>query len=378
MDETEALVALAHIPHLGAIKIRVLIQQLGSACAALQVNPSEIAHWPGFGEKVIRGLRNWRNDDAWKRDMELAHQHHVSIISYSHAQFPKRLLELHDCPVLLYIKGTLKPCDLQSIAVVGTRHMSIYGYEMAKKISEELAGVGYTVVSGLARGIDTAAHRAALAKGRTIAIIGSGLADVYPRENISLSETIVQSGALISEFPMTTPPDRQNFPQRNRLVSGMTLGTLLIEAPLKSGAMITMYKALDQKRPLFALPGRVDNENFQGNHLLIKKGVAQLVENAQDITHHYEDLFASQGQNFSHAAQLSNLSLHRSANCDRPPLDQEEEHFLKQMPSEEISMEEIVQRTQIPVMKLNVLLMSLVLKRVIKEFPGKMYKKLIP
>jgi len=254
--------------------------------------------------------------------------------------------------------------DQNGIAVIGTRQATLYGLEMAKKIAEDLAAVGFTVISGLARGIDTAAHAGALhaRKGRTIAVIGSGLTNVYPRENIELSEAVANQGALISEFPMETPPDRQNFPQRNRIVSGMTMATVLIEAPLQSGAMITVEKALMQKRQVFALPGRADHENFRGNHQLLKQGKAHLVENADDIINSFNDLFRRCGPSIPE----------QKPQCGMNP---EERLFLSQLPNHEISVEEIVQLTKLPVMRINILLMGLLLKKAVREFPGKIYKK---
>lgn len=366
ISELEALLILTGIPLLGSIKIRLLLQRFGSALAVLEADPGEIAELPGVGPKLLLELTKWRQDSSWKKNLELAARYEVEIIPYTSPLYPKRLLEIVDLPILLYVKGEIKNCDQRSIAIVGTRHASIYGNEMAEKIARELAEAGFTVVSGLARGIDTSAHRGALHAGRTIGVIGSGLADIYPTENIELARAIVAKGAIISEFAMATPPDRQNFPQRNRIVSGMTMATLLVEAPIKSGAMITMDKAQMQKRPLFALCGRVDDENFKGNHLLIKSGQAQLVESAHDLIENFSDLF-------SH----SSLPPKAKPLLESSLLEKEEFEFLKKLPTQEISVDEIVNLTKLPVMKVNVLVMSLVLKKALKEFPGRIYKKLL-
>lgn len=362
LTERDALVILTSIPYLGSIKIRILIHHFGSALAALHADPEMIAELPDFGPKIMQGWNRWRSDKSWRQNLELAERYEAEIIPYTSEHYPKRLLEIPDHPVLLYVKGKITAADQRSIAVVGTRQASIYGNEMAEKMSYDLAAAGFTVVSGLARGIDTAAHYGALRSGRTIAVIGSGLADIYPQENVQLAKAIADKGALISEFPMATPPDRQNFPQRNRIVSGMTLGTLLIEAPQKSGAMITMDRAAMYKRKLFALPGRADSEGFRGNHYLIKNGQAQLVENAQDVINSFDNLFSLAG-------------------C-KPPvkspifqLENEEREFLRQLPSHELSIDEMMQITKLPVMKINVLLMSLILKKAVKEFAGRIYKK---
>lgn len=361
MKEEEALVRLASIPHLGSIKIRLLIQRFGTAAKALQADLAEIRELPGFGEKILENWQNENYEEECHANLKLVAKWGAKIIPYTSPEYPQRLLEIPDYPILLYVKGNPAILNSRSIAIVGTRQSSIYGNEMAEKISQELASWGFVVVSGLARGIDTAAHRGALRGGKTIAVIGSGLADIYPQENKPLAQAIAENGALVSEFPMNTPPDRQNFPQRNRIVSGMTLGTVLVEAPKKSGAMITMERAATQKRRLFALPGRADQENFRGNHFLIKTGQAQLIESAEEIAKSFDDLFSLAGQ----PAPVT----------QKVPLEVEEEKFLQQLPVAEISFDEMMRVTQLPVHKLNVLLMSLIVKKMIKEFPGKVYKK---
>lgn len=341
LSELQALVILASTPSLGSARIRQLVTRFGSALAVLEANPAEIG-------------TEWKENSTWKRTLDLAEEHEVEVISYTSTSYPKRLLELNNFPILLYVKGSIQPEDSRSIAVVGTRHASIYGKEMAYKISNDLAAAGYTVVSGLARGIDTAAHAGALTAGRTIAVIGSGLADIYPRENLFLAKSIAEKGAVISEFPMATPPDRQNFPQRNRIVSGMTLGTLLIEAPYKSGAMITIEKAIDQKRRVFVLPGRADNENFKGNHSLLKNGKGQLIENAGDIINSFHDLFGQYQEN------------EKATKVLRPLGSLEEEAFLSKLPTHEVSIDDMVHLTKLPVMKVNIMITRLVLKKLLK------------
>lgn len=363
IGDLEALVVLSSFPQMGSVRIRQLIKHFGSALAALDADPASIAAMKDFGPRLSQSWKGWKQDKAWQRNLELVERHNAHIIDYTNPKYPKRLLEISDHPVLLYVQGDFLPCDSHSIAVVGTRNASIYGNEVAERISQDLAAAGFTVVSGLARGVDTSAHKGALKGGRTIAVIGSGLSDIYPQENTTLAKAIANKGVLISEFPMATPPDRQNFPQRNRIVSGMTLGTLLIEAPVRSGAMITIDRALSQKRRVFALPGRVDSENFRGNHHLIKSGQAQLVENASDIIDSFSSLFG--------------LKTVGSATVSSPKIlvSSEEELFLRQLNDQEISIDHMVQITKLPVMKVNVLVTSLVLKKVLKEFPGKVYKK---
>lgn len=360
LEELEALLILSSLPHLGSVKIRLLMQHYGSASAALQAPLVELEAFPGFGPKILQGWKMGLEEKQWKQNLILAERLQAQLIPFTSPHYPKRLLEIVDYPLVLYVQGTLLKEDQRCLAVVGTRQASIYGQEMAKQLSRELAHAGFTVVSGLARGIDAVAHQGALEKGRTIAVLGSGLACLYPSENVALAGAIRQQGALISEFAMATPPDRQNFPQRNRIVSGMTLGTILIEAPQQSGAMLTVERALNQGRPVFALPGRVDQDTFKGNHALIKEGKAELVENVQDILKNFTDC---------------SLPLVFKSVRQTVPLEKEEEELLRQMPTQETSIEELVTRIQWPIPKLNALLMSLVLKKIVKEYPGKIYKK---
>ncbi len=362
MEELEALLVLTGMPYLGSIKIRLLIQHFGTALRAVQAPYQELGHLPGFGPKILESWNESLKNQAWKKNLALVEQYDANLITYRDPLYPKRLLELADFPIILYIKGTFTKHDQQrSLAIVGTRHATLYGLEMAKKISHELARAGFTIISGLARGIDTAAHQGALEAGRTVAVLGSGLANIYPAENRELAQAMMQQGAVISEFPMLAAPDRTHFPQRNRIVSGMTMGTILIEAPQKSGAILTAGNANDQGRPVFALPGRVDIENFKGNHSLIKKNKALLIENSQDVINFFDDL----------------VPLSKPVTKMEPIFLEKEEAFLVQhLTQEEFSLADIQNRIHYPIQKINVLLMSLVLKKVIKEYPGKIYKKI--
>jgi DNA processing protein len=361
LNEFEALCLLTTIPQLGSIKIRLLITQFGSALEAVQADANSIVELPGFGPKFAKSWDKVRNSNQWRETLHLCHQEGIEVIPYTSPKYPKRLLEIVDHPILLYVKGAILKEDQRSLAVIGTRQATIYGIEMARKISAELTRYGFTIVSGLARGIDAAAHEGALLGGRTLGVIGSGLANIYPREHVILGNQVIERGALISEFPPLTPPDRQTFPQRNRIVSGMTQGTILIEAPEKSGAMITVQKAMSQDRPIFALPGRADISSFRGNHYLIKNGYARLIENAEDIANQFDQLLP-----VDRSPAMAGLQI---------ALEPEERELLNMLPLEEQSVEQIHSLSKLPIAKLNVLLMSLVLKKGIKVFPGRVYKK---
>lgn len=360
LTELEALTILSGAPLLGSIKIKKLIDYFGSALIAMN-HSKQWNEIPLLKNYPLSKWNSWYEKGLWLENLELADRMQVKILSYKDPSYPKMLLEIPDHPILLYLKGTFSNNDQNSLAIVGTRNASIYGKEMAESLASNLSKMGFTIVSGLARGIDTKAHEGALKSGRTIAVIGSGLSNIYPRENYMLAQKICESGALISEFPMNTPPDRQNFPQRNRIVSGLSLGSILIEAPAKSGAMNTMERAFSQGKKLFAIPGRVDQESFQGNLLLIKKNQAHLIQNAQDVAYH----------------------LNKSYNYDESPekikilLDKNEENFLSLLPKEELSIDKIECLSNLSIKEINILLVSLMLKKAIKEYPGKIYKRLI-
>ena len=361
LEELEALIFLNSLPQLGSIKIRSLMRHFGSAVLALKAPLEEIAALPGFGPRLLQSWKTGLEKKVWEEELKLAERSRVAIIPFTSPYYPKRLLDTSDFPILLYIQGSLLKEDARCLAVVGTRQASIYGLEIAKTISRELASAGFTIVSGLARGVDTAAHQGALQGGRTCAVLGSGLSRLYPQENTSMAEVIKQQGALISEFSMAAPPNRHHFPQRNRIVSGLSLGTIVIEAPLKSGAMLTAERAVSQGRPAFALPGRSDQETHRGNHQLIKEGKAKLIENGRDILQFFD------------ACPLPQAF----ASFEKPhtALEKDEAELLKKMPIQEASVEELAMHVQWPIGKLNGLLMSLVLKKMIKEYPGKIYKK---
>jgi DNA processing protein len=274
------------------------------------------------------------------------------------ADYPQAFRELKDPPPVIYVRGKW-PLQLErTIGIVGTRQCTLYGQEMAERIGREAAACGYVVVSGLARGIDTAAHVGAMKTGTTIAVIGSGLNHIYPKENEGLAKQIT----VISEFPMDAGPQKHHFPKRNRLVSALSKGLLLAEAPIKSGAMITMEMAEKAGRVCFCLPGRADIESFRGNHFLIKKGKAILVENWGEMLSILEPGQVAYRQ--------------KETQRDFFGLDEEEQKLLSFLSSEEISIEHLAAKTSLPVSKLSSLLMGLVLKQVIRELPGKYYMRI--
>lgn len=361
MEDLEAVLILTHFPKLHSNQIRKLIAHFGSASGVLSGSKDHFSQIAGNVESA-QHLDHWQKDENWRTDLDLIAKSDVELIPYWDARYPESLKLLDDHPAILYVKGDLLPSDQQAVAIVGTRMCTLYGKESAETFGENCAGSGLTVISGLARGIDTHAHIGALKAGRTIAVLGSGLGHIYPSENEGLAAKISRQGAVVSEFPMNTIPAKHHFPKRNRLVCALAQGVFLVEAPLKSGAMITMNLALSQKKSCFALPGRVDIESFRGNHHLIKTQKAHLVENAHEILsalHH--------GHARSPATKEQQSSLF--------DLDQDEQQLMDLFPSHEICLEELSLLSNFSVAKLCSLLMGLVLKQKIREFPGKFFKK---
>lgn len=366
MNDVEALIAFSCTPGIGPSRLNQLLIHYGSLQGIVASSPEQWAHLAGFGPKIVE---NWKQVGAcapWKHEIKLAEKHGVQLIPYTSPLYPARLKELADFPLILYVKGSLLKEEEKSVAIVGTRQPTFYGSQMAHKFGEEMAAAGYSVISGLARGIDTAAHSGALKGGRTLAILGSGLNWIYPKENYRLAETIAENGALVSEYGMETPPTRAAFPRRNRMISGMSQATLLIEAPLKSGAVLTAELAKQQKRPLFVLPGRADQEHFRGNHLLIKKG-AQLIENSAELIEALGGTVSSNKE--KHAGS------DRSGVSGDFGFSQEEGVVMKLLSKDELSLEQIALQTALPIQLLAGVLMGLVLKGRIEEYPGHLYKK---
>lgn len=260
-----------------------LLAVFGSPQQVLDARRSQLEAVPGIGPKLAKAVSEARSAIDLDAELDRVAEHGARLLFDTDIAYPPLLREIEDPPALLYLRGTIEPADRFAVAMVGTRHATRYGEEQARRLASELAAAGVTVVSGLARGIDTEAHRGALAAGgRTLAVLGGGLAKFYPPENRKLAAEITQAGAVMSEFSMATTPNQGTFPQRNRVISGLSLGVVVIEAPPKSGSLITAQMALEQGREVFALPGPVDSAVSRGCHQLIREG-AKLVESADDI-----------------------------------------------------------------------------------------------
>jgi len=368
----ESLIILNALPNVGSVKIRLLIERFGSADAALSASEVDLGRVPGIGEQIARDIAHWREHLADPvKELEAVAAAGLQLVSYYDHAYPANLKQIYDPPMVLYVKGTLEERDKHAIAIVGSRRATNYGRTTASRLARDLAANGFTVVSGLALGIDTAAHIGALdGGGRTIGVLGSGFASFYPPENRELAEQVAESGAVVSEFYMECRPTKTNFPIRNRVISGLTLGTVVAEAPANSGAIITAMHALSQNRQVFAVPGRVDAPTFKGNHRLIKEG-AKLVESTEDVLSEFDYLFP-QGELRATKAQPSS----NAAAGPRPRLEGHEAAVYELLSGEERHIEELVQGCDLPPGEVSVALLSLEMKHLVKQLPGKYYVRL--
>ncbi len=272
----EALITLNLIPGLGSMRIQALLEYFGSAELVLHASRNMLANVPRIGPKIAAAIADWRNCTNARAEIECAEQFGVRIITLQDAEYPQFLRRMSDPPIVLYVRGNLLQADSdRSVAIVGTRQASPYGNTTARRFGRELADAGCTIISGLARGIDTAAHWGALdAGGRTIAVLGFGMAGIYPEENSLLADCICDGhGAIVSEFPMYMRPSKATFPQRNRIVAAWSRATLVVEAPQRSGSLHTATMAgADYGNRVFAIPGPINQISFSGCHALIRDG----------------------------------------------------------------------------------------------------------
>ena len=278
------LLCLASVPRLGSVRIQRLVKALGSPGAVLRSSPERLVRTCGIEPSLAAAITRQRAASGARDQIRRAARCGARIITLWDSGYPERLKTVADAPLLLYVMGTMPERDRLALAVVGTRSPSPYGVWASEFLSRELARRNITVVSGLARGIDTVAHRSSLeAGGTTVAVLGSGLDVPYPRENAALASAIARSGAVVSEFPMGTRPCPQNFPRRNRIISGLSLGCIVVESGVRGGAMITASYASKQNRALFAVPGSIAVLSSAGPHALIRDGRAKLVSSVDDV-----------------------------------------------------------------------------------------------
>jgi len=366
MDSREAFIALNLIDHVGPVRARQLLQHFGEAPKILAASKSALLRVGNIGDETAGAISNWEKTIDLAGELKRITDFGCHVLISSDDNYPASLREIYDPPLVLYVKGELTAGDKNAVAMVGSRQTTHYGVESARKLAYQLAYVGVTVVSGGARGIDTAAHQGALsAKGRTIAVLGTGINLVTPPENAELFGRIAENGAVVTQFPFNRPADKQSFPIRNRIVAGMTLGTVVVEADLHSGALITSNFATEYGRQVFAVPGRIDSPRSKGCHDLIKKG-AKLCEGVEDILSEFEYLFPPSNKRPSPGDTGILPALELSAN---------EQRIYDTLDGEERSIDEIIRQSGLPSSAVSVALFSLEMKRIVKQLPGKVFMK---
>jgi DNA processing protein len=353
-----------------------LIEHFRSADRALGASVSELAKIDGIGFKTAEQIAVSRGKFDADAELELAEKLGVWIIHLADERYPSVLKQIYDPPPVLYVKGSLARQDNLAISIVGSRRCSLYGQEQASRLAHFLSSAGFTICSGMARGIDTAAHQGALsASGRTIAVQGCGLARIFPPENKRLFELIAESGACISELPLQYEPLSENFPPRNRIIAGLSLGTIIIEAGLRSGALITARAALESDREVMAVPGKIDSPLSKGCHQLIKQG-AKLVESIEDVM---EALGYIGEQLQSHATAAAAKA---SEKVETPLFDPgqfklsgDERAIYDSLSKEPLHVDQIIAETNLAPGSINAGLISLRLKGLIKQLPGNLFLK---
>ncbi len=366
MEAKEALIALNMIEHVGPVRVRHLLDHFGTAPAILVATREQLGRVQGIGDETANAIAGWETDVDLTAELRRIREFGCHVLTQEDNAYPSSLREIYDPPTVLYVRGEIQSVDHRGVAIVGSRLTTPYGMDCGRKFAMQLAFAGVTVVSGGARGIDTAAHQGALkAGGRTIAVLGTGINIVFPHENAALFEQIAACGAVVTQFPFNRPPDKQSFPIRNRIVAGMTLGTLVVEANLTSGALITANMAVDCGRQVFAVPGRVDSPRSKGCHELIKKG-AKLCETVEDILSEFEYLFPPRN-----ARQIQNEGAFVT-----PLLNELEQKIFDELGQEEMGMEEIILKTGLTTGTVASTLLNLEIKRLIRQVPGKRFLRL--
>jgi DNA processing protein len=361
----EATLRLHLADGVGALTFRKLIEAFGSPAAALDAGQAGWRSVQGIGEKTAAAIKAV-TDEQVRDELELADRAGVRILTAGDAEFPEALRNIHDCPVVLYVRGRLDRNDAVALGIVGSRRCTYYGLEQAERFGGLLARAGFTVVSGGARGIDTAAHRGALAAGgRTLAVMGCGLSKTYPPENADLFEQIIAEdrGALVSELPMAVGVQSRNFPLRNRIISGLTLGTLVVEAARKSGAMITAREAIEQGREVFAIPGRIDSVMSQGTNYIIGSGSAKLVQDLDDIL----DGLGEVGRTLIEPAPTDDERLTAAV------LNPRERSLVTALKEREKSLDELVRETRLDASAVISTLTMLAIRGIVAQRPGAVF-----
>lgn len=357
----EAEVRLALVSGVGPRIRQALRERFGTAAASLAAPLSELREVEGVGPKVARSIAEARTEVDAAEEIAYCRANGIDLILDTSAAYPHSLKQITDPPGILFVRGTLLPEDALAVAIVGTRHCTHYGTRQAERLGYTLAQAGFTIVSGLARGIDAAAHRGAIqAGGRTIAVLAGSLVEVYPPEHQTLAAEIVERGAVLCEAPPRAPPTKGIFPQRNRIISGLSLGVLVVEAPQASGSLNTAKHAVEQNREVFAVPGPIDSRASQGCHRLLRDG-AVLVETADDVLEALgplEKLIPRPAGEpaLSHPAELQ--------------LNEQEKHILAALGQEPTSLDLVATRCELPIHRVLATVSALEMRRLVKRVSG--------
>ncbi len=363
MSSYREWIILSKISYLGPKRCRQLVEYFGSPKRLLSASSKSLLRVPGMGEKIVSSITQERERIDADEDLKSIDRLGIHLLSFQDDKYPQNLLHTFNPPSFLYIRGNFKERDRDAVAMVGTRRATTYGKMMVRKLARDLAKEGLTIVSGMARGVDTAAHLGALeAGGRTVAVLGCGVDVVYPPENRKLMTDIMESGAVISEFPLGTPPEGINFPRRNRIISGLSKGVVVVEAPLRSGALITADFALEEGREVFAVPGNINSPYSQGTNRLIKQG-AKLVEDAQDIL---EELDLS---------PLGEIKKREESAKGKLSLSLEEEKILDLLGGQPSHIDLLVQKSSLPASRVAEVLMRLEIKGLVRQLAGQQFVK---
>ena len=362
---------LRAVPGIGDALVCRLVQCFGSPDAVLRAPHDALTRVDGVSLSLAKAIRQGPGAEdllAIDRELKSLERLPVRIVTIVDPDYPVRLKAIHDPPPVLSMSGALSEADHHAVAVVGTRHATPSGRLVAEQLSRELASAGLTVVSGLARGVDGVAHRSALeAGGRTIAVLGCGIDRTYPPEHQALRKSIEERGAVLSELPLGAYPHAYHFPKRNRIISGLSLGVVVVEAAPKSGSLITARLAAEQGREVFAVPGSVQSEQSRGTNGLIKQG-AKLVEQAGDII---EELLTQMEPAFRAQLEESRTALTRRVQSSVPVLEDDEAALYSALSPEPMHIDELIVKTGLPAARVTSLLLALELRGAVRQLPGR-------
>jgi len=352
-------VALSMAPGVGSILFKRLTEAFGGPEGVFQARAKDLERVEGIGPKVIEALKRFHWKEQVDKELRCLEGIGARLLTWSDEEYPPGLKQIYDPPPLLYVRGCIKPQDQRAVAVVGSRYPTTYGKMFAERISLGLSQRGVTVVSGLARGVDSDAHRGALAAGgRTIGVLGCGIDLIYPPENEKLFGEVAGQGAILSEFPLGTPPEKDHFPIRNRVISGISMGVVVVEATLRSGSLITARFALEQGREVFAVPGNIDSARSAGTNRLIREG-AKLVARVEDI--------------------LEEISLPalpvQEETTPKPKLTEEEARVFSALGPQAAHIDQVIAQSALPSARVSVILLSLELAGHVKQLPGMRFVK---